>query len=345
LRIVSLLPSATEIVCALGLADSLVAVTHECDYPAPAVAGKPVVTSSVIPSGHGADEEPLSASEIDERVRAALAAGESLYRIDIDLLKSLQPDVVLTQGLCDVCAVNHRAVVQAVDALGAAPTVLDLAPTTLAGVLETFRQVGRATGREAEADALILQTEARWATVRDRVAAVSERPKTLLLEWPEPPFSAGHWNPELLELAGGVGGPWDETGKPSRTLTWEEILAFQPETIILMACGFDAYRALDEAFALPDGPGEDAWFDLPAVRNGDCYAVDGNAYFNRPGPRLAESAEILATVLHPEVITEMMPPFSAQRFAEELTDRAKWAKWLEEVAAYEAERAAGGVPA
>lgn len=337
MRIVSLLPSATEIVCALGLEDSLVGITHECDYPA-SIAGKTVVTSSILPSGNTEDEEPLSAAEIDERVRAALDSGESLYRIDIDLLKSLNPDLVLTQGLCDVCAVNHKAVVQAVEALGSSPQVLDLAPTTLAEVLETFRQVGQATDRVAEADELVMKTEVRWATLRELSAQAPERPKTLLLGWPDPAISAGHWNPELLELAGGVGGPWDTVGIPSRTLTWDEIIAFQPEVIVLMACGFDTYRALDEAFALPDGPGEDAWFDLPAVRNGDCYAVNGNAYFNRPGPRLAESAEILATILHPETVTEMMPPYSTQRFAEELIDRKKWAKWLEEVAAYEAEQ-------
>jgi iron complex transport system substrate-binding protein len=318
LRIVSLLPSATEIVCALGLEENLVGITHECDYP-PSVKGKSVVTSSILPSLHGkGEDEPLSAGEIDGRVRDALAAGESLYRIDLERLRSLKPDLLLTQGLCDVCAVTHRAVVAAADALGSTAQVLDLAPTSLAGVLETFQQVGVATGREAAE--LVAQTKARWDAVQEKAAGTTERPKTLLLEWPDPPFSAGHWNPELLALAGGRGGPWDEIGAPSRTLTWEAIKAFQPEMLVLLACGFDAYRALDEAYALMDAPG---WFELPAVKMGECYAVDGNAYFNRPGPRLAESAEILATVLHPETFTEMLPPYAVQRFPNDLLEPEK----------------------
>jgi iron complex transport system substrate-binding protein len=323
LRIVSLLPSATEIVCALGLADSLVAVTHECDYPAEVVRQKPVITSSLLhpsvaPAEEGVEAEepvPLTAGEINAKVRAALAAGESLYRIDHEMLRALKPDIVLTQGLCDVCAVNHAAVKAAVEALGTGPTVLDLAPTTLAGVLDTFRQVGAAAGVDSAAEQLVTRTQARWDAVREKAGALAERPKTLLLEWPDPPFSAGHWNPELLQLANGAGGPWDVPGEASRTLTWEEITAFGPEMIVLMACGFDAYRALDEAWALTDAPG---WYDLPAVRLGECYTLDGSAYFNRPGPRLAESAEILATVLHPETFTEMLPPYSAQRFSDDM---------------------------
>lgn len=328
LRIVSLLPSATEIVCALGLGDQFVGVTHECDFPAEIVTNKPVVTSSILtapePSGDeeesDAAEPPQSALEIDEQVRAALASGESLYRIDLDLLRSLKPDLILTQALCDVCAVSHKAVVAAVEALGASVSALNLAPTTLPEVLESFRQVGKATGTKAQAEALIAQTRSRWDRVRERAAAAPERPRTLLLEWPDPPFSAGHWNPELLALANGIGGPWDVAGKPSRTLTWDEINAFAPEMIVLIACGFDVDRAVYEAYALPDAPG---WFDLPAVRDGECYAVDGNAYFNRPGPRLAESAEILATVLHPETFTEMLPAYAVRRFPNDLLEPEK----------------------
>ncbi|GAB4459392.1 MAG: cobalamin-binding protein [Armatimonadaceae bacterium] len=341
MRIVSLLPSATEIVCALGLTEALVGVTHECDFPG-TVRNKPVVTSSLLPSSHDPESSLLSAEEIDARVRQALDAGESLYRINHDLLRDLKPDLILTQGLCDVCAVNHATVKQAVEAVGSSAQALDLAPTSLAGVQETFRMVGAATGRDTEAEDLIARTEARWQAVRATAQSASERPRTLLLEWTDPPFSAGHWNPELLELANGIAAPWDETGIPSRTLSWEEILDFQPEMIVLMACGFDTYRSLDEAFVLPDAAGHDAWFALPAVRAGDCYAVDGNAYFNRPGPRLAESAEILATILHPDRFTEMMPPFSAQRFAEELIQPSKWVKWQEEVAEWERENAANG---
>ena len=323
MRIVSLLPSATEIVAALGLGDQLVAITHECDYPPEVVAGKPVVTSSLIPKtttepfgGEEGDEPPPpSAAEIDRIVRAALESGESLYQIDIELLRELKPDLIITQGLCDVCAVSHKAVVAAVEALGPEVMVLDLQPINLAQVLESFRQVGAATGRTAEAEVLITLVQARWDAVRTRAAKAMYRPRTLLLEWPDPPFTSGHWNPELLALANGGAAPWDESGTPSRTLSWDEINAFAPEMIVLLACGMDAYRALDESYALLDAP---HWFDLLAVKNGECYAVDGNAYFNRPGPRLAESAEILATILHPEIFTEMLPPYSVQRFDNEL---------------------------
>ncbi len=323
MRIVSLLPSATEIAAALGLGDQLVAVTHECDYPPEVVAGKPVVTSSLIPKttsepfdGEEGDEPPPpSASEIDRIVREAQASGESLYRIDIDLLREMKPDLILTQGLCDVCAVSHKAVVAAVEAVGPHIAVLDLQPTSLATVLDSFRQVGAATGREAESEVLSASVQSRWDAVREKAAKAAERPRTLLLEWPDPPFTAGHWNPELLMLANGISGPWDVAGAPSRTLTWDEINAFAPEMVVLLACGMDAYRALDESYALLDAPG---WFELPAVKNGECYAVDGSAYFNRPGPRLAESAEILATILHPEIFTDMLPAYSVQRFDNEL---------------------------
>ena len=244
-----------------------------------------------------------------------LRRASPIFAIDVEQLRALQPDLVITQGLCDACAMNHKDVVAAVAALGEKVAILDLAPTTLDGVLETFRQIGAATGRAAEADALVAKMQARWETVRARASATGDRPKTLLLEWPEPPFSAGHWNPELLALAHATAAPWNKSGEPSRTLDASEIAAFAPEMIVLFACGFDAYRALDEAWSLTDLPG---WFDLPAVQNGECYAVDGNAYFNRPGPRLAESAEILATVLHPEDFTEMLPPYSVQRFPDDL---------------------------
>jgi len=334
LRIVSLLPAATEIVCALGLGDQLVGVTHECDFPPGVVNGLPVVTGSVLPAPHPREDEPLlSAREIDERVREARGSGESLYHIDNDLLRELKPDLVLAQGLCDVCAVTHKAVVAAANALDGTARVLDLAPTNLAGVLQSVRDVGAATGKNAEAAALATQIQGRWDHVRERAAAALERPRTLLLEWTDPPFSAGHWNPELLALAHAAPGPWDIPGEPSRTLSWPDIHAFAPEVIVLVACGFDADRAIDEAYVLPEAAGLDAWFALPAVRNAECYAANGNAYFNRPGPRLAESAEILATILHPETFPEMLPPHAVRQFPPELIEREKYDVLMAEVAA------------
>lgn len=318
MRIVSLLPSATEIVCALGLTDQLVGITHECDYPPEPVVGKPILTASMIGGGQAhPDETPLSARGIDERVRALLQSGESLYTLDTELLRALKPDLLLTQALCDVCAVRHKMVVRAVETVSPTTQVLNLEPTTMDGVLENIGQVGQATKREAEADALVARLRERLARVREKAATAGERPRTLLLEWPDPPFSAGHWNPELLAVAGGAGGPWEKVGEPSRTLSWDEIRAFSPEMLILMPCGFDADRAVDEASVLTTVPG---WFDLPAVRNGECYAADGNAYFNRPGPRLVDSAEILATILHPETFTEMLPPYSVRRFPNHLLE-------------------------
>jgi iron complex transport system substrate-binding protein len=336
LRIVSLVPSATEIVAALGLGESLVGVTHECDWPRDVIAGKPVVTSSLLPRDEGG-VEPLVSGAIDERVRAALKAGDSLYRINHDLLKELKPDLVLTQGLCDVCAVNHKAVVAAVEALGEGVTVLDLTPTSLKGVLDSFRQVGAATNKVTEAELLCAQVWACWQAVKEKTTHASEKPRTLLLEWSDPPYSAGHWNPELLTLAGATLAPWDEAGSVSRTLNWEDIRAFAPEMIVFIPCGFGVDRAIEEAYVLADSEG---WFELPAVKNGECYAVDGNSYFNRPGPRLAESAEILATVLHPDRVTEMLPPYSVRRFPEELLDEEVLEKLLAEIAAQqEAEEA------
>lgn len=331
LRIVSLLPAATEIVCALGLADALVGISHECDYPPECVADKPVVTASLLPAvtaeidetaeaaidedENGSEEDepiPPSSCEIEEHVRAAQAAGESLYRLDADLLRELNPDLILTQTLCGVCAVSEGDLHAA---LGPSVSVLNLNPTTLEGVLESFRQVGAAAGRENEAKELIARTRERWEAVRQNAAGAPERPRTLLLEWIDPPYSAGHWNAELLEMANGVGGDWNTPGLPARAVSWDEITAFAPEMIIVIPCGMDATRAIDEAYALADIPG---WFDLPAVREGECYAADGSAYFNRPGPRLAESAEILATILHPETFTGMLPPYAVRRFPNEL---------------------------
>ena len=321
IRIVSLVPFATELVCALGAEENLVAVSHACDFPA-SVKSLPIVTTQTVlpPAQTLLDEDgdsyevPPSAKEIDDAVRAAVAAGDGLYRIDTAKLLALKPDLVITQGLCDVCAASHLATARAVAELGDSVTVLDLSPTNLTEVIDAFRKVGAATGRVEEADALVSETLARLETVRVSTLSAPSRPRVLLLEWPEPLFCAGHWSPELVEIAGATRAPWDKTGAPSRVIAWDEVLRFDPEVIVLAACGFDTERGAWESTTLSDLPG---WFELPAVRSGDCYVVDGNAYFNRPGPRLADSAELLATILHPDTTQNTVPPYSVVRFPNE----------------------------
>ncbi len=321
IRIASLVPFATEIVCALGLEENLVAVSHTCDYP-PSVKTLPIVTEQTVlpPTQTLLDEDgdpyevPPSALEIDDAVRAAVAAGEGLYRIDTTKLLDLKPDLVITQGLCDVCAASHIATSKAVAELGDAVTVLDLSPTKLSEVLDAIHKVGAATGQAEEAEALTSEMIARFESVKIETAASTSRPRTLLLEWPEPLYSAGHWSPELLTLVNAVPAPWDNVGTPSRVIDWNDVLRFDPEVILLAACGFDAERGAWESTTLTDLPG---WFELPAVRSGDCYAIDGNAFVNRPGPRLADTAELLATILHPDTTGNTVPPYSVVRFPPE----------------------------
>ena len=316
-RIASLVPFATEIVCALGLRDFLIAVSHVCDYP-PSVKELPAVTAqtAALAPHTETDEDgdpvavPLSAGEID----AAVRSGAPLYTVDTARLRELAPTIIFTQGLCDVCAVSHIATLEATRELGGDAQIVDLSPTNIAGVLDTIRTVGVATGRETEAAELVSEMIARFEEVKLSAMDSPNRPRVLLLEWPEPLFCAGHWSPELLDFANAIAAPWDTPGAPSRVLDWDDILRFDPEVIVLAACGMDAERGAWESTTLTDLPG---WFELPAVRSGDCYAVDGNAYFNRPGPRLADSAELLAAILHPETIQSGVPPYSVSRFPPE----------------------------
>ncbi len=299
MKIVSLLPSATEIVCALGLEDSLVAVTHECDYP-PSVKNKPVITRSILPEG-------LTSAEIDAAVREQLSEAHSLYTIDQTLLVELAPDLILTQQLCDVCAVSYKDVQAAVRLLPNPPRVLNLEPTTLAGVLGTITQVGQSTGREDEAAALTANLWARVERVRALAEAAEHRPRTVLLEWIEPLFGGGHWDPELVQIAGGC----DLVGslhQPSTQISWDAVRQFAPEVLVIAQCGFGAVRTLEDMPILEALPG---YADLPAVRSGRVFVVNGSDYFSRPGPRLVDSLELLASLLHPETFGE--PLYSEDR--------------------------------
>lgn len=294
-RIVSLLPSATEIVYALGLGDRLVAVTHECDYPDDARV-KPKATFQVIP------QDSLTALEIDIAVRDALRANGTLYDLDRGVLESLQPDLILTQQLCDVCAVSYDRVRVAAAELGA-PTIVSLDPHHLRDVLESIRAVGRLTGTEERAEALVADAYRRIGRVATITAGIRARPRVVVLEWLDPPFRAGHWTPEIVQLAGG----YDRVGCPGEDATvveWGEVLAFAPEVVIVAQCGFDLARALSEArrTSWPAG-----WSDVPAVRTGHVYVVDGNAYLSRPGPRIVESLELVAEILHPGFFAGLAP--------------------------------------
>lgn len=289
MRIASLLPSTTEIVCALGLEDALVGITHECDYP-PSVVDKPRLTSSRI------SHETMTSKEIDHAVRTNLDGHGSIYDLDEDRLRELKPDLILTQELCEVCAVSYKTVERAARMFAADVQVVSLEPNTIGDIFDNIRLVGELTGRKSEADRLGGELSSRLDRVREATAQIDQRPRTLMLEWLEPAFAPGHWVPEQVEIAGGDHG-FGRAGQRSVTTTAEEIRAYAPEVIVLIPCGYykeDILRQLPGT-NLPTG-----WKDLPAVRSGEVWATDATSYFSRPGPRVVDGVEILARILHPE---------------------------------------------
>jgi len=285
MRICSLLPSGTEILYSLGLGDQVVAVTHECDYPAE-TASKPKITEDLI------DHARMTSMEIDHRVSSNLGRHGTIYRLKEDLLEALKPDLIVTQELCEVCAVSYKEVQRAPRVLDGQTRIVSLEPNTLGDVLHTISLMGELTGRQETARKNVLELEARLERVRERVRGL-RRPRVYAMEWLDPPFSAGHWVPEMVETAGG-----DEVlGKPglkSQRITPERILEAQPEIIVLMPCGFSLERTIDEYRRTKFLPG---W-------TGEIYAVDGSSYFNRSGPRLVEGVEILAEIFHPRGVDE-----------------------------------------
>jgi iron complex transport system substrate-binding protein len=290
MKIASLLPSATEIVFALGLGEDLVGVTDECDYPAAATT-KPVISRSTLTQGH-----IQAPREIDEAVRAKVGASQPLYQLDVELLRREQPDVVLTQDLCRVCAVPTGQVQQALAQIGTPnATVVSLDPSTLDEVIASIGTVGAALDR-AEAAATLM------ASLRERVEVVKATAKRLptvsvfALEWSDPPFSAGHWIPGMIAAVGGT-PVLAEDGQPSRETAWHELRTAMPEVIVFMPCGYYLEEAEEEAGTFLDHP---EFADTPAVRNGNVYAVDATSFFSRPGPRLVDGLEILAWAAHPD---------------------------------------------
>ena len=296
MRIVSLLPSATEIVYALGLGDSLAAVTDGCDHPLDART-KPVVSRSRLALGEGA-----SAADVDGAVREAVKGGESLYALDAELMQRIQPDLILTQDLCRVCAVPTGQVEDALDVLGCRADVVSLDPHTTADVFDDIVVVGERTGTVAEARRLVEDLRERMAAVEEGAADL-DRAATFPLEWLDPPFVGGHRVPELVGRAGGT-PVLCAPGEPSAPLGWEDVAAAAPEVVVFMPCGYDLPAAMEEATELAAVP---ELRSSPAWKAGRVWTVDASAYFSRPGPRLVDGLELLAWVQHPDAFPEPPP--------------------------------------
>lgn len=292
MRIVSLLPSATEIVFALGLDDELAGVTFECDFPADA-RSKTVVSGTALPT-----DRPLSAREIDATVSATVGSGEPIYTLDAERIRELAPDLILCQDLCEVCAVPSGAVEDALEVLGCRAEVVSLDPVSLDEVIACVGTVGEATGTTARAATLMQELRARVVRVEEAVAG-APRPKTLALEWSDPPFNGGHWIPDMITTAGGdaVLAP---AGERSRRLEWSEIDDAAIDVVMFMPCGYHLPEARDEGRGL---------LERPELDRTTIYALDATAYFSRPGPRLVDGVELLASLLHPDA--DVRPPSDA----------------------------------
>lgn len=287
MRIVSLLPSATDIVCAIGLRDRLVGRTHECDWP-PGIEEVPVMTTDTL------DTVSMSSREIDQAIGASVHSGSSIYALDLTALEAAKPDLILTQELCEVCAVSYQEVAAAARLLDAGVKVVSLEPRGIDDILGHVLLVGRLTGSEEAAGRLVRDARERLERLRRSVAG---RPaaKVFCVEWLDPIFACGHWVPEQVAYAGGV-EVLGRAGEPSRRVDWGEVVARAPQALILMPCGLSIERANSESEVLARRPG---WHSLPAVEKGNVWSVDGPSHFNRPGPRVVRGAEVLAAILHP----------------------------------------------
>ncbi len=294
-RIVSLLPAATEIAATLGLMDQVIGVSHECDFPAEANR-RPRVTRCPV---HNAG---LTSREMDEWVRRALRENGTIYSIDEPLLRSLRPDVILTQKLCDVCAVGYGTVARLAETLSGPPQVVNLEPSSLSDIFGDIQRVAKICDVSDRADKVITQLSDRIKAVRSRANRIAHRPRCFLMEWVEPPFCSGHWGPELVEIAGGY-DPLGRKQQPSVQIEWQQVFDARPEFIVLALCGYGINRVRSDYEILRRFPDFDS---LPAARQGQIYLVDASAYFARPGPRIVDSAEILAGILHPEEFPEFV---------------------------------------
>ena len=301
MRIVSLLPSATEIVCAIGLESELVGITHECDWP-PSVLGKPVVTRNT------QDLVDVPSRAIHDRVTAAMHGGSSLYALDAEALAAAEPDLVITQELCRVCAVGYEEVNEVVRRIDADITVISLEPTSIEGIFNSITTVGAMTEVEDAAVDVVEGLRERLSAIERKVVerreAGRQPARVVGLEWLDPPFTVGHWVPEQIRRAGG----WDllgADGAKAVQTTWDQVLDVDPELLFLMPCGFHLAETVDEWARTP----RPSWYeDLPAVRRGSVFALDGSSYFSRPGPRVIDGIELLAEIIDPDGFVDVAPP-------------------------------------
>lgn len=291
-QIVSFLPSATEMACALGLGDQLVGITHECDYP-PEVKAKAIVVRAALPIAQ------MTQLEIDVAVSERMRDGRSLYEIDELLLQQLAPDLILTQDLCQICAPSGNEVSHALNLLPKKPQVLWLTPNTLAQIGENAIQLGEATGREIEARELVATGRARLERIANRTRNLPRRPRVFCMEWLDPIYCSGHWVPEMVHIAGGV-DQLSRQGSDSVRVAWDEVLEWNPEVLVVTPCGYDLPKVIEESQNLSKYPN---WSTLAAVRDGRVFAVDANSYFARPGPRVVDGTELLAHLIHPDIFT------------------------------------------
>jgi len=296
MRICSFLPSTTEIVYALGLGDDLVGVTHECDYPPEARNKSKVIISLINP-------DELSSREIDDIITKNRNEGKSTYLIDIEELKEANPDIILTQGLCEVCAVSGNEVVESVKVLGHKPEMISLEPKTLEEILETVLIVGNATGKNEQAIQIVDKLKTRIQKIRSLLSEERDRPRVFCMEWLDPPYVGGHWIPEMVEIAGGENG-LGKPAEPSFKVTWEDILEFAPQIVVVMPCGFSIEDTLKEIDSVTS---HRYWNQIPASKKGQAYLVDANSYFSRSGPRIVDGLEILAKIIHSEACDFEVP--------------------------------------
>ncbi|MGI0091780.1 MAG: cobalamin-binding protein [Nitrososphaerales archaeon] len=296
-RIVTTLPSATEIVSLLGLERKLVGITHECDYP-PSVRKKPVVMRSVF------DTKKMTSKEIDDSVLDKVTKGKSIYEINEKLLVSLKPDLIITQELCEVCATPLREVAKIIGSLNPKPKVLSLTPHDIEDVLKDVIRIGKVTGKVARAKKVVAEFQERIDGVKSKCLRLGNKPSVFCLEWMDPIYCSGHWMPELVSYAGGK-EVLGKLGEPSTAVPWESVMELDPEVIFVTVCGYDVRRTLGEIGTLTERTG---WNKLRAVRSGRVYLLDSTSYYSRSGPRLVDGLEIMAFILHPNLFPDYKTP-------------------------------------